>query len=116
MTDRSAATSGGKHTARSAITNGSVLFDGVDGRSTSARRYRDVLDGLVAQFDCTSESDLALARRAAGLSIVLEEGEARIARSQPVDGSAHATLINAQRRILADLAASLRARRRGRAA
>lgn len=101
---------------RSAVTNGNRFHVEAVGDSAWSRRQRDIYENLLAQFDCAAESDLQLARRAAGLAAQLEQGEARIARGEPVDSSAHATLINAQRRILADLAASLRARRRGRAA
>lgn len=116
MTDVSASTDTSKPTARSRVTNGSSLYADVDGRTAPARRFRDVLDNLAAQFGATTESDLALVRRAAGLAVMIEQGEARLARGEEIDAGAQITAINAQRRVLADLAASQRARKRSRGA
>jgi hypothetical protein len=69
-----------KH-GRSAISNGSVALPDMDGRSASARRYKDILAAIVGDLggaDMLSESQRQLARRAASLSCACEQLEARI--------------------------------------
>jgi len=101
-----------KPTSRSRVSNGSALLPNVDGRSRAARRYRDVLDTLIAEYGATSESDLSLCRVAASLSVELEQREAKAIRGETLDLSAMVTAGNLLRRLLRDLAASQRARRR----
>jgi hypothetical protein len=111
MSVESLATAAGKSQARSRVTNGSKLLAGVDGRTRSARRYRDVLDALLAELDrAPTESDLILAHRASALTAWCEEREAAMSRGEPIDMPAFVTSANSLRRLLSDL------RRRGRAA
>ena len=52
-----------KPTARSAVTNGSVLLQGVDGRSIWARRARDLIEAHVADlggYDLCSEAERSI--------------------------------------------------------
>lgn len=114
---RSRSSHGGRQAdGRSAVTNGSRLHVEAVCNSAWSRRFGNIFENLCEQFDCTAESDLALARRAAGLAVMLEQGEARIARGEQIKAGAQVTAINAHRRVLADLAASLKTRKRGRAA
>lgn len=92
-----------KPQARSKITNGRQMLDGIDGRSTIARRLRDIVRGLRVEFDVTSEADQALVKQAAVLSVVSEQLQAQMVRGEPI---CHKTLSNISgqlRRILADL-------------
>jgi len=111
MTDVTAVTDTQKSKGRSAISNGK-LADGVDGRGREARRFRDVLDALVVQFDAIDEAALSLCRRAAGLAVWIEQQEALVAKGEPVDIGAMMTAGNSYRRMLRDLQASRRQRTR----
>jgi hypothetical protein len=57
--------------ARSRISNGSAIHDGIDGRSAAARRFRDVFGEIVSELggaDRLSEGQRQLARRCAMLA------------------------------------------------
>ena len=65
--------------ARSRISNGSAILDGIDGRCREARRFRDVLAEIVSDLggsDCLSEGQRQLARRCAMLAVECEKIEA----------------------------------------
>jgi hypothetical protein len=71
---------------RSAISNGTRLFcvDGLDGRSQTARRFRDLVEGMgndLGGSDRLSEGQRQLIRRAATLSIMSESVEADFIRN-----------------------------------
>jgi hypothetical protein len=66
-------------TARSRVSNGSAILDGIDGRSKEARRFRDVLGEIVSDLggaDRLSEGQRQLARRCAMLAVECEKIEA----------------------------------------
>jgi len=95
---------------RSKISNGSQLFltDGIDGRSSAARRYRDICGALHTHLggdDMISEPRKLLVRRAAGLVVWLEIAEGRLVISdgEDFDVALHSTATNSLRRILVDL-------------
>jgi hypothetical protein len=76
--------------ARSCVTNGKRLFLRVpgDNRSREARRFRDIFDQLCVDlggFDLLSEFQIQLCRRAAMLSLRLEEMEAASMVGEQVD-------------------------------
>ena len=74
--------SGQKRADRSAVSNGTRLLPGVDGRNAWARRCRDIMRELVADLggpSNTSAAERSLARRAATLTIALEQLEAKFA-------------------------------------
>lgn len=79
--DRSAV-SQRKASHRSAVTNGSAMLPGVDGRSTWVRRFRDVtelhLEDLGGEAQ-VSQAERSLVSRAAALTVELERLEARFA-------------------------------------
>jgi hypothetical protein len=93
-------------TNRSAVTNGSKLHSHVDGRTTGARRFRD----LVAAFESEIPGPLSaiekgLVRSAAGLQLQAEQEQARIVRGEPIDPDTLIRLTGAARRILAMISA-----------
>jgi hypothetical protein len=81
-----------------------VYLAGVDGRSTMARRFREIVSGIEADLggDLT-EAQRALLARAATLAVWAEEREAELAKGEEFDAQAYATVANAMRRLLSDL-------------
>jgi hypothetical protein len=82
---------------RSAVSNGTRLFcvDGLDGRSQTARRFRDLVEGMgndLGGSDRLSEGQRQLIRRAATLSIMSESVEADFIRNLAFDGEAYGVL------------------------
>jgi hypothetical protein len=70
---------------RSRVTNGSTLLPLADGRSVTARRFRDLFEDICADLggvDILSEGQKQLARRAAMLSAECERLEALAARDE----------------------------------
>jgi hypothetical protein len=91
-------------TTRSAISNGTRLLANVDGRSSSSRRFRD----LVAAFDkeiggAKSEIERALIRDAAALTFKAETLQADLVNGVAVDGDQLIRLTGTSKRILSDL-------------
>ena len=83
-------------TTRSAIANGSRLHVvEVDGRSTEARRFRDILAEIVSDLggsDTLSEAQRQLARRATLMSVQAELMEADSLIGKPLDLDAYGAL------------------------
>lgn len=100
-------------TLRSRVTNGSALFlGGVDGRSATARRFRDLIAAMTSDLggaDLLSEGQRQLIRRAAALAVECERGEARMAGGKSFDLPAYIVGANALRRILVTLGLERRA-------
>ena len=72
-------------TVRSKLANGSKLLPLTDGRSVTARRFRDLFEDICADLggiDILSEGQKQLARRAAMLSAEAERLEALAARNE----------------------------------
>ena len=92
--------------SRSAMTNGSIVLPGVDGRSTWVRRLRDLLALHVADLggdDAISEAERSIIRRACVLTVELERMEVRFgaageAKSEEL--AVYVTTSNALRRLL----------------
>ena len=105
MPETSAALEQVKSQARSRVGNGSTLFlDGVDGRSSIARRFRDFLAELVSDMGGDpSAAKLMICRRAATLAVWCEQSEAVMAGGENIDIAEFTTAANALRRLLADL-------------
>lgn len=97
---------------RSRASNGKDLFVGqVDGRTSLARRYRDILGQLVADLGSDlTEAQAQIARRAVTLAVWSEQAEAAMAAGEPLDIAAYATAANSLRRLLADLGLERRMR------
>ena len=88
MTAATAVLEAPKTKGRSAVTNGSRILDGIDGRSATARRFRDVLAEIVADLggsDRLSEGQRQIARRCAMLAVECEKIEALGVAGEPID-------------------------------
>ncbi|SHF60540.1 hypothetical protein SAMN02745157_2524 [Kaistia soli DSM 19436] len=75
-------------TGRAAVSNGSRLLPGVDGRSASARRYRDLMKEFTGELGgegIMTEPMRALVRQAAAVTVEAEKMQAAIVRGDPVD-------------------------------
>ena len=84
-----------KRTARSKVTNGSNLLPGIDGRSPTARRYRDIVAALATDqggADRLSEARVQLIRRFAAAAVLAEGMEARLVSGEAIDIAEHALL------------------------
>ncbi len=112
MTAASSMIAGMPTVARTRVGNGSAVLEGIDGRTTRGRRYRDILDGFVAEYSATAESDLARCRAAATLALAIEDHAAQTVNDTG-DPALGARLSTRLARVLSDLRASARHRRRG---
>jgi hypothetical protein len=92
-----------KPKARSKITNGLRMLDGIDGRSAIARRLRDIVYGLEIEFEVTTDSDRTLVKQAAVLSVLSERLQTKLINDELVDAKVITNLAGQLRRILADL-------------
>ncbi len=100
-----------KAQARSRIGNGKALLQNVDGRSTAARRYREVLSQLVSDMGGDpSEAQIIIARRAATLAVWCEQVESEMANGKGINIGEFTTATNALRRLLADIGLERRAK------
>jgi hypothetical protein len=73
---------------RSRVTNHRDLLPGLDGRSASARRYRDLVNSYIADMggiDQCSDIKLGLLRRLAAVTVQSELIEARMINGEAVD-------------------------------
>ena len=82
---------------RSAVSNGTKLFcvEGLDGRSQTARRFRDLVETMTLDLgglDRLSEGQKQLVRRAAGLAIMSEGVEADLCRNMAFDADRYGQL------------------------
>ena len=80
---------------RSAVSNHSDLLPGLDGRSATARRFRDLVNAFVADMgglDRCSEIRLGLVRRLAAATVQAEMLEARMVNGEAIDISQLCTL------------------------
>ena len=88
-------------TTRSAVSNRSRLLQNVDGRSSSARRFRDLVAAFEAEIGGTlTEVERGLVRQAAALTIRAEQLQADIVNGKPVDSDALIRISSTAKRIL----------------
>lgn len=93
-----------KPEARTRVGNGSVVLQGVDARSITFRRYREILASLIVDMGGDpTEAQSQIARRAASLSIWCEEQDTAAANGTPIDIGAYTTASNSLRRLLESL-------------
>src|ERR1700730_9349718 len=94
---------------RSAVSNGlrrAPLSGEIDGRTSTARRFRDIVETVTADLggkDLLSEGQRQLIRRASALSIMCESVEADLVRDMPFDVANYLTATNSLRRVLETL-------------
>ena len=103
MPDDSPASSARKVQARSRVTNGKELLANIDGRSTDARRYRDLCFSF--SDDCggaasLTEAQRALVRSAAALSIQSEKLQGAMIRGEAVSDEQMTRVANSLARTL----------------
>ncbi len=93
-------------TNRSAISNGTRLLDGVDGRSASGRRFRDLIRDFSEPFGglkTLREGDRVLVKQAAALVLRAESMQADIVSGEAVDHDSLIRLSSEARRILSSI-------------
>ncbi|MDT2022816.1 hypothetical protein [Methylocella sp. CPCC 101449] len=91
-------------TTRSKVSNGTRLLENVDGRSSLARRFRDLYRAYEAEIGgALNEIDRGLIRQAASLSLRAERMQAAVVRGEEVDNDALIRLSGESRRIMASL-------------
>jgi hypothetical protein len=84
--------------------NGSSLLTGVDGRTTQARRFKEIFANLAQDIGGDpSEAQKAIAARAATLAVWCEQAEVDFASGGELDVLTYSTVSNAMRRLLSDL-------------
>lgn len=92
------------------MSNGSAVLN-ADGRSATARRYRDVLNELISDLGGDpSGAQTAIARRASALCVVCEQAEAEMVAGGILDLAEFTTAANSLRRLLSDLGLERRAK------
>jgi hypothetical protein len=100
--------------ARSRVTNhADLLPEIVDGRSTHARRFRDLVNAYVADMgglDRCSEIKIGLLRRLAATTVAAEQLEARMVAGEAVDVGQLCQLASTSVRISARLGLERRLR------
>jgi hypothetical protein len=82
--------------------NGYVL-DGVDGRTATARRFRELYTGMEAELGDLAEAQKAMLARACTLCIWCEDQEAAMAKGEGFNAEVYSTVSNTLRRLMADL-------------
>jgi len=88
-------------TNRSAVTNGSKLLVGIDGRSPTARRFRDLVAAFEAEIGGNlTEVERGLVKQAAALTIRAEQLQADIVNGKPVDSDQLIRISSTAKRIL----------------
>lgn len=91
---------------RSRVTNGSSLLAGIDGRTASARRYRDLCqsfaDDLGGAASLTTAQS-ALVRQAAAMIVQSETLQSAVVRGELVDSEQLVRLCNSATRIVSRL-------------
>lgn len=93
-----------KDYGRSRVTNGSASLPGVDGRSATARRYRDLIEALISeQPHPVSEAVKLQVRAAASMQVHVEDLTARMTRGEPVPAEEMTRAANGAIRALASL-------------
>jgi hypothetical protein len=90
-----------RSTSRSRISNRSRLLPGVDGRSASARRFRDICVAYEAEAGGNvSEVERDLIRQAAGLTLRAEQMQAAIVRGEDVNNDELVRISSTAKRLL----------------
>jgi hypothetical protein len=81
--------------SRSRVTNHRDVLPNIDGRSVTARRYRDIVAAVIADqggLDRIAEARLQLIRRFAACAVLCESQEARMANGEDLDLQEYSTL------------------------
>jgi hypothetical protein len=84
-----------ERSTRSRLTNGADLLPGIDGRSATARRYKDLVAAISSDqggADQLSEARMQLVRRFAAAACLAENMEASLVRGEAINLQDHALL------------------------
>jgi len=98
---------------RARITNHKDLLPGLDGRTSAARRFRDLVSSYIADMggiDRCSEIKLGLLRRLAAATVQAELLEARMVNGEQIDVGTLCTLASTTLRIASRLGLERRAK------
>jgi hypothetical protein len=97
---------------RSAISNGSRLHANVDARSAGARRFRDLIQSYTDEIGTAlSESEMALVRQAAALTMQAETMQADIVNGLAIDADQLIRISGTAKRLLGAISAKASARK-----
>jgi hypothetical protein len=91
-----------KDPQKSRLTNAPVLLANVDGRTSVARRYRDIATAIATDqggADRLSETRLQLIRRFSAAACLAEQLESRLARGEEIDIQEHSLLVSTMVRV-----------------
>src|SRR5262249_3926185 len=102
-----------KDPQKSRLTNTPVLLANVDGRTTVARRYRDIATAIAVDqggADRLSETRLQLIRRFSAAACLAEQLESRLARGEEIDIQEHSLLVSTMVRVAQRIGLDRRAR------
>lgn len=108
MTEKRTTIATASRTNRSAVTNGTRLLSGVDGRSPLARRYRDLVREFTADLggeESVTEPIRAMIRQAAAVTVEAERLQASIIREEVVDTEQLVRVTNTLTRLMNSLKA-----------
>ena len=100
-------------TSRSRTTNRAAHLCAVDGRSSRARRFRDLAASIISDLGGNgfiSEAQRQLARRAAALSLQCELLEADMAKDKQLNADEYVKLVNALARTFSSIGIERRRR------
>src|SRR4051812_37277951 len=92
---------------RSAVSNGTRLFleeTGIDYRTLTIRRFKDLIRTYSDDYEITTEADQSLVRMAAALALKAEQMQAALVRGEPVDSDKLNRLTGTLHRALAPAA------------
>jgi hypothetical protein len=88
------------------VSNRTRLLPGVDGRSSNARRFRDICSAYEAEAGGNvTEVERDLIRQAAGLTLRAEQLQGAIVRGEAVDDDELIRLSNTAKRLIAGIRA-----------
>ena len=91
--------------------NSSIVLEGVDGRTTTARRFREIVAQVSADIGGDpTEAQRQLVARAGTLAIWCEARETELANGAEFNAAEYSTVSNSLRRLLADLGLKRQAR------
>jgi hypothetical protein len=98
--------SASRATTRSRISNRSRMLPGVDGRSSAARRFRDICANYEAEAGGNvTEVERDLIRQAAGLTLRAEQLQGAIVRGEPISNDELVRISSTAKRLLEQSAA-----------
>lgn len=101
---------------QSAITTGSRLLDGINMRTPAGRRYRDLVLAFKSEVGGTLlESDLAVVKQAAAITLRSEQLQSALVRGEVVDEAMMIRMTNTAKRLITALAKKAKDRKPPRA-